>query len=93
MKKYVNFRRKCAIMEKNNSEKEENMNLRTAILSSSEGDAIGWNKNRGLYEIYNPEYGAPQGISFQFLIVEKGRMPWALTKDAVKALYNLLMEN
>jgi hypothetical protein len=66
------------------------MDLKTAILTSTEGDVIGWNQSRGLYEIYRAEDGAPDDVSPEFLIMGKITLPWAITKTAVAELHSLL---
>lgn len=68
------------------------MNLKKAIDISNEGDVIGWKKKKLSYELYRATDIAPDGVSPEFLIMDKTILPWALTETAVDALHGLLME-
>ena len=69
------------------------MDLKTAIQKSNEGDVIGWREKKLSYEIYRATNDAPDGVTPEFLVMDKTILPWALTETAVDALHGIIMED
>ena len=71
------------------------MDLKTTIQNGKTSDVIGWDKEKNSYNLYkvHDDIADPEKVRVDFLIVEKDRLPWALTEEAVEALHILLQEN